>query len=170
MLKFIYTIRKEALILLRDKAGLIILFLMPTVLIVIMSLLQEFGYSSVRRETQVNVLFLDHDGDSLGYKIRTGLMKAGYFNLIDSVDGKPATDSSIRDAVKKGKYVVGVVIPKGVTKKIRSNVKLMVAKTMAGFGLYDQRIVDQIPFGLADTITLYFDPTVKKSFQYGVVS
>ncbi|NCA76446.1 MAG: ABC transporter permease [Alphaproteobacteria bacterium] len=170
MLKFIYTIRKEALILLRDKAGLIILFLMPTVLIVIMSLLQEFGYSSVSRETQVNVLFLDHDGDSLGYKIRTGLMKAGYFNLIDSVDGKPATDSSIRDAVKKGKYVVGVVIPKGVTKKIRSNVKLMVAKTMAGFGLYDQRIVDQIPFGLADTITLYFDPTVKKSFQYGVVS
>ena len=170
MSKFFYTVRKETLILLRDKAGLIILFLMPTVLIVIMSLLQEFGYSSVSRETKVNVLFKDHDGDSLGYKIRKGLLKAGYFNLIDSVNGKPATDSSIREAVKNGKYVVGVVIPKGVTKKIRSNVKLMVAKTMAGFGLYNPAIVDMIPFGVTDTITLYFDPAVKKSFQYGVVS
>ena len=73
MFKFICTIKKESLILLRDKAGLIIVFLMPMVLIIIMSLLQEVGYSSINRETQVDVLFLDQDNDSLGIKISQGL-------------------------------------------------------------------------------------------------
>lgn len=170
MFKFFASIRKEFLILLRDKAGLIILFLMPMVLIVIMSLLQEVGYNSIRRESQVDVLFLDLDEDSLGIKIREGLSNSGFFHLIDSIDNKPLTAPSIRNAVTKGDYIIGVVIPKGVTKKIRGNVRVMVAKTMAGFGLFKQSFIRDIPLGAADTVTIYFDPTVKKSFKNSIVS
>ena len=170
MFKFICIIKKESLILLRDKAGLIIVFLMPMVLIIIMSLLQEVGYSSINRESQINVLFLDRDQDSLGIKIRNGLNGSNYFNLIDSLNGKPVTESGIREAVKKGDYIIGVVIPSGVTRKIRTNVQIMVGKTLEGFGLYPHVLFGNIPLGKADTITIYFDPTVKKTFKNTIVS
>jgi len=170
MFRFFSIVRKETLLLLRDKAGLVILFLMPMVLVVIMALLQEFGYSSVKRESQVDVLFLDLDRDSLGFKIRDGLVGSGYFNLIDSLDNRPVNDSTIREAVKAGDYVIGVMVPEGVTRKIRSNVKLMVAKTIAGFGMMKPSLLASIPHASADTIILYFDPAVKKSFKNSIVS
>ena len=169
MFKFLCSIKKETLILLRDKAGLIIIFLMPMVLIVIMSLLQEVGYNSIRRESQVDVLFLDRDCDSLGIKIRSGLAGSAFFNIIDSLDKKPVTEASIRNAVKNGDFVIGVVIPRGVTKKIRATVSIMVAKTMSGFGLYGHGIFEDMPLLTADTVTIYFDPTVKKSFKNSIV-
>jgi ABC-2 type transport system permease protein len=135
-----------------------------------MSLLQEVGYSSINRESQINVLFLDQDRDSLGIKIRKGLNSSNYFSLIDTVNGQPVTDSGIREAVKQGDYIIGVVIPPGVTKKIRTNVRLMVGKTLEGFGLYSQGIFGNIPLARADTITIYFDPTVKKTFKNTIVS
>ncbi len=170
MFKFICTIKKESLILLRDKAGLIIVFLMPMVLIIIMSLLQEVGYSSINRETQIDVLFLDRDHDSLGIKIRNGLAASNYFHLIDSLQGRPVNEAGIREAVKKGEFVIGIVIPPGVTKKIRSNVRIMVAKTLEGFGLYNTVLFGDIPLAKADTITIYFDPTIKQTFKNTIVS
>jgi len=71
------------------------------VLIIIMSLLQEVGYSSINRESQINVLFLDRDQDSSGIKIRNGLNSSNYFNLEDSLNGKPVTESAIREACEK---------------------------------------------------------------------
>ncbi|MEI7499889.1 MAG: ABC transporter permease [Bacteroidota bacterium] len=170
MFKFICTLKKESLILLRDKAGLIIVFLMPMVLIIIMSLLQEVGYSSINRETQIDVLFLDQDRDSLGIKIREGLISSNYFHLLDSINGGPATDSGIREAVKKGDFVIGIAIPPGVTRKIRTNVRIMVAKTLEGFGLYNTALFGDIPLAKADTITIYFDPTVKQTFKNTIIS
>jgi ABC-2 type transport system permease protein len=170
MFKFLSSVRKEWLVLLRDKAGLIILFLMPMVLIVIMSLLQEIGYSSITRESRMKVLYVDQDKDSLGLKIRQGLIESNYFELIDSLNSKPLDEAAVRELVKKGDYIIGIIIPKGVTATIRSNVRIMVAKTLAGFGLYNAALVGKIPYREADTVTIYFDPTVKKSFKNTVVS
>lgn len=169
MFRFFAIVTKETRLLLRDKAGLGILFLMPMVLIVIMSLLQEVGYSSITRESRVEVLYLDLDHDTLGAKIRKGLDGSGFFRLIDSVDQRPATEASIRGAVMKGDYTIGVVIPKGMTKKIRANVKKMVGKTLAGFGLFNPMLLKDLPMS-TDTVVIYFDPAVKQSFKNSIVS
>jgi len=170
MFKFFAGFRKEALILLRDKAGLIILFIMPMILIVIMSLLQEVGYSSITRELSVEVLFIDNDQDTLGLKIGKGLRDSNFFSIIDSLDGKPLTETSLKEAVKKGDYLIGIVIPKGITGSIRDNVRLQVSKTLAGFGLFNPMLLNNIPVKAADTVTVYFDPTVKKTFKNAILS
>jgi len=170
MFKLLSAFKKESLILLRDKAGLILLFLMPMVLIVIMSLLQEVGYSSVTRESRLKVLFLNLDQDSLGLNIEKGLRNSNFFELVDSIDSHPVTESMIKNSVRDGDYIIGIIIPKGVTKSIRTNVRIMVAKTLAGFGFYNRTLIGQMPMRDADTITIYFDPTVKKTFKNTVVS
>lgn len=170
MFKFLFAIRKEGLLLVRDKAGLAILFLMPTFLIILMSLLQEVGWGTLVKESKVPVLFVDNDHDSLSMKIRKGLNDSNFFTLIDSLDSKPLTIESTREAVKKGKYIIGIVIPHGITASVRSNVRIMVAKTLAGFGLMNPMLLKDIPLKGVDTVTIFFDPTIRASFKNAVLS
>jgi ABC-2 type transport system permease protein len=170
MVKFISAVKKEYLLLLRDKAGIIILFVMPMVLIVIMSLLQEVGWNAIAKEPKVQLLFVNNDNDSIGINMRNGLRNSGYFEVIDSLNHTPVTDASVKSAVKKGDYLIAIVVPEGVSRAMRANVRLAVAKTLAGFGMLNASLVNELKPRAADTITFYFDPTIRKAFKSAVVS
>jgi ABC-2 type transport system permease protein len=170
MFKFISSVRKEYLLLLRDKAGIMVLFVMPMVLIVIMSLMQEVGWNSISKEPKVDVLFVNNDKDSLGINMAKGLNSSGILELKDSIDHKPVTKESAREAVKKGDYLIAIVVPQGVTKSMRANVRIAVAKTLAGFGMFNPNLLNSIAQKAADTVTIYFDPTIKKVFKNAVVN
>jgi ABC-2 type transport system permease protein len=170
MFKFISAVKKEYLLLSRDKAGIMILFLMPMVLIVIMSLLQEVGWNTIAKEPKVEVLFVNNDQDSIGINMKNGLRSSGFFDVIDSVDHAPVTGESARALVKKGDYLIAIVVPKGVTTSMRANVRIAVAKTLSGFGLFNPMLLNNIVQKGADTITLFFDPTIRKAFKNAVVS
>jgi len=170
MLKFLYACRKELLLLLRDRAGLAVLFIMPMALIILMSLFQEIGWGTLVMESRIKILFVNNDKDTLGLNIEKGLRSSSYFIIIDSINGKPITKEVARDAVKKGNYLIAVVIPDGVTKSIRTNVRVMVTNTLAGFGMYKQGITNNLSFKQTDTVTILFDPTIRSSFKSAVVS
>jgi ABC-2 type transport system permease protein len=170
MFKFISAVKKEYLLLLRDKAGIIILFLMPMVLIVIMSLLQEVGWNAIAKEPKVQVLFVNNDADSLGINMENGLRSSGFFDVIDSIDHIPVTQESARAAVKKGDYLIAIVVPRGITQTMRANLRVAVAKTLAGFGMFNPLLVNNIIPKETDTVTLFFDPTIRKAFKNAVVS
>ena len=158
------------LLLIRDKSGLAMLFIMPVILIVISSLMQEFGWSSLTKDPSVKVLFVDNDHDSLGIKIKNGFKGSESFEVIDSADHKPLTDFTAKNAVKKGDYLIAIVVPKGATSTMRANVRLTVAKTLAGFGLGNPALVNGITFRDSVDVTIYFDPTVKKTFKNALIS
>ena len=170
MRKYLSICRKEMLLLIRDKSGLAMLFIMPVVLIVISSLMQEFGWSSLTKDPSVQVLFVDNDHDSLGMKIKNGFKGSGTFEVVDSLNHKPLTSVIAKNAVKKGDYLIAIVVPKGATRTMRANVRLTVAKTLAGFGLGDPMLVNGIMFRDSVDVTIYFDPTVKKTFKNALIS
>jgi ABC-2 type transport system permease protein len=170
MFRFISAVKKEYLLLLRDKAGIIILFLMPMVLIVIMSLLQEVGWNAIAKEPKVDVLFVNNDADSLGINMKKGLRSSGFFDVIDSINRVPMTPETAKAAVKKGDYLIAIVVPKGITNSMRASVHLAVAKTLAGFGMFSPMLLNNIVQKEVDTITLFFDPTIRKAFKNAVVS
>ncbi len=170
MFKFLSAVKKEYLLLSRDIAGIIILFLMPMILIIIFSLLQETVWNEIAKEPKVEVLFVNNDQDSIGINMRNGLRSSGFFDLVDSIDHAPVTAESARKLVKKGDYLIAIVVPKGVTTSMRVNVRIAVAKTLSGFGMFNPMILNNIVQKGADTITLYFDPTIQKAFKNAVVS
>ena len=86
MFKFFAAFRKEWLILIRDVAGLIVLFLMPMIMVIILALVQEFGWNAISKEPTVPILFVDQDKDSLGSMIREGLVKSKMFKVISEID------------------------------------------------------------------------------------
>lgn len=162
MLKLLATIKKEALILLRDQFGLAILFLMPIVLIIVMTLIQDAAFSSIN-EKGVDIVLVDNDQDSLGISIKRGLKTTELVVLHDSIDGEPATEETARQAVKDGKFLIGVVIPENATKNIRSSVNGLIESTM-GTGSNDIASPDSVE------ITLLIDPIAKTTIIESILS
>lgn len=162
--KLIAAVVKEAKLLFRDKMGMAILFLMPVLLILVMTLIQDATFKSIN-EKGIPVVLVNEDKDSLGLSIRKGLLDSDLCTLSEEIDGKPATKESAQKAVAQGRFIIGVVIPKGSTKAIRSNVEHMVSETVAMDG--ENTEVHEVD---SFDITLFIDPVAKKSFVSSVTS
>ena len=165
-IKFLAAIKKEALILLRDRMGLSILFIMPMILIFVMTLIQDSAFKTLN-EKGISVLFVNDDNDSLGIDIEHGLRNSELCSLHDSINGKPATADLVKQAVTDGKYLVGIVIPKGATQAIRNNVTKLVQQTLNADSLYQP---EKSTAADSVDIKIYIDPITKKSFLTSVTS
>ncbi len=162
--KLIATVKKETILLLRDKVGLSILFIMPMVLIFVMTLIQDAAFRTIN-EKGIPIVFVNNDRDSLGIMIEQGLRNNDLCSFNDSINGKPATVESAHKAVAEGKFLVGIVIPKGATNAIRKNVSQLVDETMGSAN-------SSTNYALSDSveITIMIDPVAKKSFLVSVTS
>lgn len=160
--KLLATVKKEALLLLRDKVGLSVLFIMPVALILVMTLIQDSAFKSIN-EKGIPIVFVNDDNDSLGNIIKEGLMSNDLCYLTDSIDGKPANSESAKKAVSEGNFLLGIVIPKGATATIRKNVSALVDETLNGTDSL-QKQQDSVE------ITILIDPVAKKSFLNAVTS
>ena len=160
--KLLATVKKEILLLLRDRVGLSVLFLMPVALILVMTLIQDSAFKSIN-EKGIPVIFVNNDHDSLGNIIEQGLRSNELCYVSDSIDGKPASSESAMKAVSEGKFLLGIVIPKGATAAIRKNVAVMVNETMNGPDTL-HKPQDSIE------ISIVIDPVAKRSFLSTVTS
>lgn len=152
---------KEIILLIRDRIGLSILFVMPVVLILVMTLIQDSAFKTIN-EKGIPIVLVNKDKDSLGNAIYLGLKNSPLVSLTDHIDGKPANPASMEKAVSEGKFILGIIIPEGATAAIRKNVTNMVNETM------DPDVKNEVvsPF----EITLFIDPVAKKSFVTSVTS
>jgi ABC-2 type transport system permease protein len=158
------TVKKEILLLLRDRVGLSILFLMPMVLIFVMTLVQDSAFKTMN-EKGIPVIFVNNDNDSLGILIEQGLSNNDLCYLSDSINGAKATAELAQQAVSEGKFLLGIIIPKGATSAIRKNVTQLVSETLNGEAV-------KKPASLPDSVevTILIDPVAKKSFILSVTS
>ncbi len=156
-------IRKETLLLIRDKVGLSILFIMPMILIFVMTLIQDSAFKTIN-EKGIPIVLVDDDKDTLGIYIKKGLKKSSLCDVSDSINGVPATAELVNQSVSEGKFLVGVVIPKGATNAIRKNVTQLVNETMALDSVAADSKTDSV------NISIFIDPVAKKSFVSSVTS
>ncbi|UCG26665.1 MAG: ABC transporter permease [Bacteroidales bacterium] len=162
MLKLGSSIRKEILVLVRDMAGLAILFIMPMVLIFVMTLIQDTTFRKLD-ESNIPVLLVNEDRDSLGLDIEKGLSATGFFSVITILDKEPVTEDVLRTRVAEGDFQMGIVVKSGATDALRTNARILIKKALEGES------------GKRDTIhpahiTVYFDPVIKNSFKQSMIN
>jgi ABC-2 type transport system permease protein len=166
MIKLLATVKKETLLLLRDRVGLSILFLMPMVLIFVMTLIQDSAFKTMN-EKGIPIVFINNDNDSLGIQIEAGLRNNELCDFNDSINGKPATAEAAMKAVGEGKFLVGIIIPANATAAIRKNVTQLVSETLNGEDSALQKL-NQLQDSVE--IIILIDPVAKKSFLTSVTS
>jgi ABC-2 type transport system permease protein len=165
MLRILTSIHKEFLILIRDKAGLAILFVMPMILIFVMTLIQDTTYKKLD-DHQINVLFLDLDKDSLGFGIEQGLLASGFFSVVTLQNNQPLNQEIINRLVSSGEYQIGIVVMPGTTQSIRDRAQVLIEKAFVpGYSESESR-QDQKEQG---KVIAYFDPVIKNSFKQTVL-
>jgi len=165
MLRLLATIRKEWQLLVRDKTGLTLLFLMPVVLITVMALIQDAPFKDYQ-EVKFDILTVDNDHGRLGRHIREGLASGGQFRIIDTLDGKPLTAEQARKLVNEGTYKISIIIPAGATGNIVSNANRIVNDISHRMGMTVSLPVKKNADSL--DVTIYFDPAAKKAFKGAV--
>lgn len=158
------TLIKEILLLTRDRAGLAMLFLMPVALVLVMTLLQDSTFKQLEEKT-LPILIVNHDADTFGLSIVSGLMLASVFDVYE--------DSSIRDnelisQIEQGNYLIGIIINSNSTNQIRQSIK--------------EKIQSQFPEEEVGTlfemnnstegnpkVEIYFDPILKTSYKQSIL-
>lgn len=152
------TIIKEWLLLKRDIPGLVLLFVMPMVMILVITLSQENAFKSVR-DARVGLVFVDEDQGALGRSIEQGLKKSGYFEVIRNENGAAITRQRANELLNQGTYQIGILIPKNASVQAEKRADAIIAQ---GQGM------SEAPgeAGIANSvIELRFDPATRDAYK-----
>jgi ABC-2 type transport system permease protein len=148
---------KDYLVLIRDRAGLAMMFLMPLALVLIMTSLQDNTFKAIN-ESGIKLLILNKDSDSLGMAIEQEIIRSKFFNMYRVIDGKTPSEIEIREAVASGKFQIGMIIPGGATQRIREQVRKEMSMLFSGDSVLNLN-KDSV------FIRLYVDPATKNSLR-----
>jgi ABC-2 type transport system permease protein len=150
-------IYKDILVILRDRSGLAMLFIMPMALVLIMTSLQNNTFKALN-ESGIKLILLNKDRDSLGTAIEREINESNFFLVHYELNGHIPDENSVKEAVASGKYQIGMVIPENATQIIRNRVKNNVTRIFSG----DTAIISG---GDSVLIMLYVDPATKNSLR-----
>ncbi|MEW5674699.1 ABC transporter permease [Flavobacterium enshiense] len=169
MHKFLMSVYKEILLLKRDFGGLVILFVMPLVLIVTITLIQDSTFKTVT-ETKIPILLVDNDKGEIAKTVQENLNQSGSFEIVTTLDNTSVTEAIAREAVFKGKYQLAIVIPEKLSSDLQRKVNQNVEKILSTFGMEDTVTAAKIQEIKPKEVKLYFDPATQLSFKNGVKS
>lgn len=157
------TISKELLLLGRDRTGLLVLFVMPVLLVLVMTLVQE-NVLKTMGESNTRLLLIDNDGQKVGRAIEKKLLESGAIEVVKSINGKDVDEKKALERLLKGDFQLCVIIPEGTTAAVKTRARQVVRESLA---------VGKAPAesGLRQRdIAVYFDPTVFGGFRSAMLS
>jgi len=160
MKKLLFSAQKELRLLLRDRAGLLVLFVMPALLVLVITLVQDNATRAVD-ETRMDILLADNDGTDFGASFSQSLSGVSGVVLATSLGGRRPGRQEAMDAVTRGEFAVCLTIPKGMGEAVKKNAREAARKALSVIdpenGTPDE--------GRAPTLELYFDPTLPANYR-----
>ncbi|AZB09697.1 ABC transporter permease [Chryseobacterium sp. G0162] len=155
---------KEILLLKRDIGGIVIIFVMPLLLIVTITLIQDSTFKNLEG-SKIPIIFIDNDKSEVSKNIKGELENSKTFQLLMNFNEKSA-----QDAVFSGDYQMAIVIPEDLTKDLNSNIDSKVQAIVSSFGLEGDSAKTKIETPKTKEIHLYFDPATNAGFKNSVMN
>ncbi|WP_209389861.1 ABC transporter permease [Chryseobacterium sp. RR2-3-20] len=155
---------KEILLLKRDIGGIVIIFLMPLLLIITITLIQDSTFKNLEG-SKIPIIFIDNDHSEISKRIESELKASKSFQLLTDYN-----ENSAKAAVFSGEYQMAIVIPQNLTKDINSNIDSKVQTIVSSFGLETDSASAKVVDTKAKDIHLYFDPATNASFKNSVMN
>lgn len=161
MSKLIATLIRELLLLVRDRAGLILLFVMPAALVLVITLVQNevFKHSG---GLQISGIVVDLDGGPAAQAVVKKLEGAESLKFVKRIDGLPVDEARALRAVGAGDYQFCVVLPKGLSAAMQQQVYNQISRMLAP---------DKTPAPTAPPVPevrLHFDPAIRGAYRLAV--
>lgn len=163
MFKIYASIRKEFLLLINDKVGLALMFLMPLLLVFIITIIQDSAYKMVN-ENQIPLLIVNHDRGVEGDKLVKLLSESGLFK-IDTLNELPR-ESLKSELLSRGK-MIALFVPETFSAGLESNAGDVSKILMDDLGLdYDSTQNQSVSMPV---LSFYSDPVLQENYSYSVM-
>jgi len=156
MMRILATTLKELLLLLRDRTGLLVLFLMPAVLVMVITLVQE-NVMELTGQQKTRLALLDQDRGELGRSLREKLADSN-LELV-TWEGDEQEAAGLRAAVNRGDFQAGIVLTEGSTTLFKEAARHLFAPAGSEDGKKEQG---------ATPVALFFDPGIMAGLRDGI--
>ena len=170
--KLFMSVYKEFLLLRRDIGGVIILFVMPLMLIVTVTLIQDSTFKKIK-ESKIPILLVDNDKGNVSKSIYDSLGSSDIFSAVTTIDDEALTEEKASELVLKGKYQLAIIIPKNLSTDLQNKIDKNVEKVVSSLGSTDTDTVQKAktPEVIEQKeVRLYFDPAVQLTFENAVMN
>jgi ABC-2 type transport system permease protein len=164
MLRLIATIRKDLLILLRDKGGLAIMFLMPMAMIIIMALIQDAPFKDYQ-EIKIPLLLVNNDTGSLGKKIEQALEESKMVNITKL----QLPTEEVKRKIKASEFEIGILVPATATENLNTNIHRFADSKLKAAGIAGTTVETEASPAVME-IQLFFAPGTKNAFKATILS
>ncbi|RYZ29481.1 MAG: ABC transporter permease [Chitinophagaceae bacterium] len=163
MFKLLATILKDLRILFRDKVGLTLMFLMPVVLAIVITVVQNSTFELVNNN-KMALLLCNRDTGEASKQLSEAIVKIGMFN----VENIPATENEkeISDRMGTKDALVAIVIPENFTAELNERARNVAAQALKDVTTDDSNIVNTTH--QPGNITLYYHPVLQQSFRHSI--
>lgn len=163
MFKLWSTILKDTRILTRDKLGLIFMFVMPIVLAVVITAVQNSTFEMLNTNT-VPMMLCNRDTGETGKQLEAAITKVGMFKLKQVTPD--ATDKEISGRMHAKDAVIAIIIPADFTKKIKQKSNEIASRALKNFGMQTDSV--KTDRDTVQPITLLYHPVLQESFRRSI--
>jgi ABC-2 type transport system permease protein len=163
MFKLWATIRKDVRILLRDKVGIALMFVMPIILVVVVTSIQNSTFQLVNKN-RLPILIANQDTGQSSKQLLTAIGKIGMFKVTELP--KNSSPKAIADAMHAQDAMLGIAIPANFSVKVKEKADNVSGKALTSFGLEGDTTKKTV--GNVDPLTLYYNPILQESLRLSV--
>lgn len=153
---------KEFLLLVRDLGGIAILFIMPLLLLIVITLVQDSTFKTIS-DVKIPVLLVDNDRGEISKNIIENLSESNSFEIIQK-----SSEEEAEDEVFSGKFQLAIVIPENLSASLQKKVDQNVEEILSKFGLEEDSLAVKKETISKKEVRLYFDPATQTSFKSSV--
>jgi ABC-2 type transport system permease protein len=164
MYKLWATIVKDCRILYRDKVGVIFMFVMPIVLAIVITAVQNSTFELVN-DNKVPLLLCNRDQGEAGFQLITAIEKVGMFELKQVT--KTQTDKQIIDRMHAKDALTAIIIPQDFSKRITAKAKDIANQALNNVGITPDSSGVSTGYS-TEPITLYYHPVLQESFRQSI--
>jgi ABC-2 type transport system permease protein len=164
MRKLLASAHKEFLLLTRDIGGLAVLFLMPLLLVITITLIQDSTFKTIK-QNKIPIILVDNDKGEVSQNILENLKSSEMFELSEQ-----SNEKRVQELIQNGKYQLAIVIPENLSKDLNQKVSENVDGILAQFGAIEDSLPRKKAKLETKEIKLYFDPATQFSFRNSIKS
>ena len=162
--KLLASIKKEFLLLINDKVGLLLMYLMPILLVFIITLVQDSTFKLVN-ENSLEIIIVNNDEGDLGDTLIAHLESTGTFSIQQRNE---LSEKEIQKTLLDGSELIAVKIPTSFSENLNAKAKNISIGMLSEFDMADTN--DRVSDFNILPLKMYYDPVLQESFRFSVLS
>jgi len=166
MYKLWACIIKDIKLITRDWVGLSLMFIMPILLVIVITALQVGTFELVN-ENKVPLLIQNNDNEAISLELENTLEKIGIFRIIEL--DKKTSKETIAEKMKETEALVAILIPENFSTQVQHKVADFTKNTLQEFGLELEK-PNQNNDLLVNELTLYYHPVLQESYRKNLLN